>query len=116
MSYGARVALFILLAVPGPLAQAEAARPVPRFEEAPCPKLPGAEALAKASCGYLVVPENRGRPTGRTIRLMVATYPARSPEKLSDPVVYLAGGPGDIVPLVVNGFIAAEFIRDRDKR
>jgi hypothetical protein len=75
MSYGARVALFILLAVPGPLAQAEAARPVPRFEEAPCPKLPGAEALAKASCGYLVVPENRGRPTGRTIRLMVATYP-----------------------------------------
>jgi pimeloyl-ACP methyl ester carboxylesterase len=114
MSYGARVALFILLAVPGPLAQAEAARPVPRFEEAPCPKLPGAEALAKASCGYLVVPENRGRPTGRTIRLMVATYPARSPEKLSDPVVYLAGGPGDIVPLEVNGFIAADFIRDRD--
>jgi pimeloyl-ACP methyl ester carboxylesterase len=114
MSYGARVALFILLAVPGPLAQAEAARPVPRFEEAPCPKLPGAEALAKASCGYLVVPENRGRPTGRTIRLMVATYPARSAEKLSDPVVYLAGGPGDIVPLEVNGFIAADFIRDRD--
>ena len=87
---------------------------MPRFEPAPCPKLPGAEELAKASCGYLVVPENRSRPTGRTIRLMVAKYPARSPEKRADPVVYLAGGPGDIAPLEVNGLIAADFIRDRD--
>jgi hypothetical protein len=51
--------------------------PVPRFEPASCPKLPGAEELAKASCGYLVVPENRDRPTGRTIKLMVAKYPGR---------------------------------------
>jgi pimeloyl-ACP methyl ester carboxylesterase len=87
---------------------------VPRFEPAPCPKLPGAEELAKASCGYLVVPENRNRPTGRTIRLMVAKYPARSTEKRADPVVYLAGGPGDIAPLDINGLIAADFIRDRD--
>ena len=91
-----------------------AAGEVPRFEPAPCPKLQGAEELAKASCGYLVVPENRSRPTGRTIRLMVAKYPARSPEKRPDPVVYLAGGPGDIAPLEVNGLIAADFIRDRD--
>ena len=74
----------------------------------------GAEELAKASCGYLVVPENRSRPTGRKIRLMVAKYPAPSPEKRADPVVYLAGGPGDIAPLEVNGLIAADFIRDRD--
>jgi hypothetical protein len=87
---------------------------VPRFEPAPCPKLPGADELAKASCGYLVVLENRSRPTGRTIRLMVAKYPARSPEKRADPVVYLAGGPGDIAPLEVNGLIAGDFIRDRD--
>src|SRR5262245_26454782 len=87
---------------------------VPRFEPAPCAKLRGTEELAKASCGYLVVPENHSRPTGRTIRLMVAKYRARSTEKLADPVVYLAGGPGDIAPLDVNGFIAADFIRDRD--
>src|SRR5215831_18177366 len=87
---------------------------VPRFEPAPCPKLPGANELAKASCGYLVVLENHNRPTGRTIRLLVAKYPARSPEKRADPVVYLAGGPGDIAPLDVNGLIAADFIRDRD--
>ena len=87
---------------------------MPRFEPAPCPKLPGAEELAKASCGYLVVPEDRSQPNGRTIRLMVAKYPARSPEKRPDPVVYLAGGPGDIAPLEINGFIAADFIRNRD--
>src|SRR5690349_11664669 len=28
---------------------------VPRLEPAPCPKLPGAEALAKASCFYLLL-------------------------------------------------------------
>ena len=87
---------------------------VPRFEPAPCPKVQGAEALADASCGYLVVPENRSQATGRTIRLFVATYPARSPEKRPDPVVFLAGGPGDISPWDVNELIAADFIRDRD--
>ena len=87
---------------------------MPRFEAAPCPKLQGAESLADASCGYLVVPEDRSRPNGRTIRLMVAKFPARSPEKRPDPVVYLAGGPGDIAPLEANGLIAADFIRDRD--
>jgi pimeloyl-ACP methyl ester carboxylesterase len=91
-----------------------AAGQVPRFEPAPCPKLPGADELAKASCGYLAVLEIHSRPTGRTIRLLVAKYPARSLEKRADPVVYLAGGPGDIAPLEVNGLIAADFIRDRD--
>ena len=107
------LALLILLPV---LARAEDVTPpqVPRFEPAPCPKLQGAEALADASCGYLVVPENRSRPNDRTIRLMVAKYPARSSKKLPDPIVYLAGGPGDIAPLEVNGLIAADFIRDRD--
>jgi pimeloyl-ACP methyl ester carboxylesterase len=87
---------------------------VPRFEPSQCPTLKGVEWLVDASCGYLIVPENRSRPAGRTIRLMVARYPARSAEKRPDPVVYLAGGPGDIAPLEVNGFIAANFIRDRE--
>src|SRR5262245_51609816 len=98
-----------------PVARADTGPPpVPRFEPAPCPKLQGAEELGKASCGFLVVPENRSRPSARTIRLLVANYPARSPAERPDPVVYLAGGPGDIAPLEVNGLIAADFIRDRD--
>ncbi len=106
--------LALLLASPVVARAAQAAATVPRFEPAPCPKLQGAETLADASCGYLVVHEDRSRPDGRTIRLMVAKFPARSPEKRADPVVYLAGGPGDIAPLEVNGLIAANFIRDRD--
>src|SRR6476619_5989785 len=109
--------LALLLASPVVTRAAQAAEgraTVPRFEPAPCPKLQGAETLADASCGYLVVHEDRSRPDGRTIRLMVAKFPARSPEKRADPVVYLAGGPGDIAPLEVNGLIAADFIRERD--
>jgi len=111
------LALGLLFASPIVARAAEAAEEtatVPRFEPSPCPKLKGVEWLAEASCSYLVVPENRSRPDGRAIRLMVATYPARSAEKRPDPVVYLAGGPGDIAPLEVNGLIAANFIRDRD--
>ena len=114
--YHRHVLLLAFLLASLALARAEdiSSPKVPRFEPAPCPKLQGAEELAKASCGYLVVLEDRSWPDGRTIRLMVAKYPARSAEKRPDPVVYLAGGPGDIVPLEVNGFIAADFIRDRD--
>jgi pimeloyl-ACP methyl ester carboxylesterase len=104
------LALFLVATAVPALAESN----VPRFEPASCPKVQGAEALVDASCGYLVVPENRSQPTGRTIRLFVATYPARSPEKRPDPVVFLAGGPGDISPSDVNPVVAADFIRDRD--
>jgi pimeloyl-ACP methyl ester carboxylesterase len=109
------LALLVASSVMARAAQAaEGPATVPRFEPAPCPTLQGAETLADASCGYLVVLEDRSRSNGRTIRLMVAKYPAHSPEKRADPVVYLAGGPGDIAPLDVNAYIAADFIRDRD--
>jgi hypothetical protein len=97
---------FVLVTFPLP-ALVQSTDLLPRFEHAPCPKMEGAERLAEATCGDLVVLESRGRPHGRTIRLMVAKYPARSPEKRPDPVVYLAGGPGDIAPLEINGLIAA---------
>ncbi len=87
---------------------------VPRFEPVACPKLQGVEWLARAECAYLVVREDRSRPNGRTIRLLVAKHRAQSPEKRPDPVLYLEGGPGDIAPLEINSIIAAGFIRDRD--
>jgi pimeloyl-ACP methyl ester carboxylesterase len=109
------LALLLASSVVARAAQAaEVTTTVPRLEPAPCPKLQGAETIADASCGYLVVAEDRSRPDGRTIRLMVAKYPARSPDKRADPVVYLAGGPGDIAPLDVKGLVAGNFIRDRD--
>jgi pimeloyl-ACP methyl ester carboxylesterase len=47
-----------------------------------------------AVCGRLTVPEDRGRPAARQIELNVAVVPAASQDPASDPVFFLAGGPG----------------------
>src|SRR5579872_6989887 len=67
----------------------------PQFQTAPCPKTPEPmKALQHARCGYLIVPENRSKPGGRTIRLVVAIVPAASKPAKPDPIVFMAGGPG----------------------
>ncbi len=48
------------------------------------------------TCGWLTVPEARNSPDDeRTIRLHVAKFASDSDNPASDPVVYLAGGPGE---------------------
>jgi pimeloyl-ACP methyl ester carboxylesterase len=49
----------------------------------------------EARCGSLAVPENRARPSGRTIGLHVVVLPALFKPVRADAVAYLAGGPGD---------------------
>jgi pimeloyl-ACP methyl ester carboxylesterase len=83
------------------------------FEPAPCPAEP-AEALADADCGFLVVPEDRSEPTGRTIRLRVAIVPAQSANPAPDPVVYLTGGPGGSAVGAMENLINAGANRDRN--
>ncbi|MEU6310953.1 alpha/beta fold hydrolase [Streptomyces sp. NPDC047014] len=89
-------------------AVASAPSPAPRFVPGPCPQAtePVGQALSKATCGYLEVPENRARPGGRTIRLAVARIPAASGKPAPDPVVFMAGGPGadtfDDIPFLVD--------------
>ena len=48
-----------------------------------------------ARCGTFVVPEDRARPSGRTIGLNVVVLPAFSKPARTDAVAYLAGGPGE---------------------
>jgi pimeloyl-ACP methyl ester carboxylesterase len=48
-----------------------------------------------ARCGTFVVPENRTKPNGRTIRLNVVVLPAALEPVREDAAAYLAGGPGD---------------------
>lgn len=69
---------------------------------------------ADARCGFLVVPENRAEPDGRTIDLTVGIVPAASPHPAPDPVVYLAGGPGGFPLGEAQLLIAAGFNRDRE--
>jgi pimeloyl-ACP methyl ester carboxylesterase len=70
--------------------------------------------LKAARCGYLVVPENRSRPTGRSIRLGVAVVSPVSRTPAPDPVVYLTGGPGGSAIAAAPGLIDAGFNRDRE--
>ncbi|MFE4686624.1 alpha/beta fold hydrolase [Streptomyces sp. NPDC056721] len=81
----------------------------------PCPKTPEPiNALSTARCGHLEVPENRGRPGGRTIKLAVAVIKAASAKPSADPVVFMAGGPGgdtfDDIPILVDSGLN----KDRD--
>lgn len=82
---------------------------------APCPKTPGPiPELKTARCGQLLVPEDRGEPGGRTIRLSVAIVPAKAAIPAPDPIVWLAGGPGDDSILEIPMAMAGDLNRDRD--
>ncbi|MFO1397280.1 MAG: alpha/beta hydrolase [Burkholderiales bacterium] len=47
-----------------------------------------------AQCGRLDVPEDRRKPEGRKVSLFVAVLPANTVTPKDDPLVILAGGPG----------------------
>ena len=64
----------------------------PVFEEADC-AFTQPDGY-RATCGYLIVPQNRAEPDGLQVRLHVARFPAKTPEPYPDPIVYLEGGPG----------------------
>jgi pimeloyl-ACP methyl ester carboxylesterase len=99
----------------GAASSAASALPPPRFEPTVCPTEPFPTSLpADARCGFLIVPENRAKANGRTIRLTVGIVPAASPTPAPDPIVYLAGGPGGYPLGEAQPLIDAGFNRDRD--
>jgi pimeloyl-ACP methyl ester carboxylesterase len=53
-----------------------------------------AAATTAAECGSLTVPEDRAAPGGRTIDLRVVVVPAINRDSAADPLLLLAGGPG----------------------
>jgi pimeloyl-ACP methyl ester carboxylesterase len=85
------------------------------FVSAPCPAMPQPIAeLKKARCGRLVVPEDRRSGSKQTITLSVAIVPASSPKAKSDPIVWLAGGPGDDAITEIPMALAGKLNADRD--
>ncbi|WP_374773982.1 alpha/beta hydrolase [Streptomyces sp. NBC_01310] len=86
-----------------------------RFEPGPCPKTPEpVEELKGARCGTLTVPENRAEPNSKTIKLGVAIVPAATATPKADPIVWLAGGPGDDAVGEAKMAIDGGLNRDRD--
>jgi pimeloyl-ACP methyl ester carboxylesterase len=59
-------------------------------------------------------PENRSKPTQRTITLSLAIIPAASANPKPDPIVWLAGGPGDDAITEIPMALAGKLNGDRD--
>ena len=68
----------------------------------------------KTRCAWLVVPENRTRPNGRSIKLPFIIVESNNPNKHPDPVLYTAGGPGASSLAGVKFIQEREFTKDRD--
>jgi pimeloyl-ACP methyl ester carboxylesterase len=73
------------------LALRPAAQPVAPLALRAC-QIPG--VAGDVRCGTLTVPENRQRPSGRTIALDVVVLAAAGRSPAPDPIVWLPGGPG----------------------
>jgi pimeloyl-ACP methyl ester carboxylesterase len=61
----------------------------------------------EVECGYLVVPENRGKQDSPSIRIHAAIFKSTSENPKPDPVIYVAGGGG------VNQLSSAEHYLNR---
>jgi pimeloyl-ACP methyl ester carboxylesterase len=112
------IVVLVAAAVAGALGAtggAVAAESVARFEPDPCPKTPHPiAALKTARCGYLIVPEDRAHPNGKTIRNAVAILPAKSKNPKPDPVVFMTGGPGAAAILDIPFLVDAGINQNRE--
>jgi class 3 adenylate cyclase len=63
----------------------------PRYDATECSSTIR-EAVADAKCGYLVVPQDRSKPSGKQVRLLVSQAPSRNPGSgASSPTIDLCG-------------------------
>lgn len=76
---------------------------------------PGSGATLRAECATLEVPENPAEPQGRKLSLKVGLVASRAAEPEPDPVLFIAGGPGQSATESYAG-IAAGFARLRERR
>lgn len=84
----------LLLTAAAALAAPAHGRTLGEVTFAPC-ALTGADGTrSDAECARFAVPEDHARPQGRAIMLRLALVPSRAGRPEPDPVVLLAGGPG----------------------
>jgi pimeloyl-ACP methyl ester carboxylesterase len=94
------VGLLLLAAQIGYCDTAVAASPAaPAFEESPCDMPNAADVAARLRCGTVHVPRDYADPGSGTFALSVVIAKSAQQPALSDPVIYINGGPGE--PLTV---------------
>jgi pimeloyl-ACP methyl ester carboxylesterase len=81
--------------VPIPTTSATTRR-TPRLESVDCAAFQIDASLSNqpVRCSYLIVPENRDRPNGATIKLAVAVFSSADAAPGEAPLIWLDGGPG----------------------
>ena len=102
----------LLLFLFWPLVSGAQQKSVPRTEPSDCVFTAGSSY--KTRCGYLVVPENREKPLGPTIKLPYIYVESNNPAKHSDPVLYTGGGPGVSSLHPVTSIARRSLLRERD--
>ncbi len=101
----------LLLYSAGSLQAQQKATYTPKIE--PCNCLFKNDSL-NTRCAYLVVPENRSKPNGKTIKLPFIYVESKNPNKRKDPVLYTSGGPGASSLRGVRFINYRQFSKDRD--
>jgi len=101
----------LLLFVAGSLCAQQKAAYTPKIE--PCDCLFKNDSL-KTRCAYLIVPENRNKPGGKTIKLPFIYVESNNPKKHKDPILYTSGGPGASSLRGVHFINYRQFSKSRD--
>lgn len=84
----------------------------PKIEPCDCPvKI---DSNYQHQCGYLIVPENRKKANGKTIKLPFVIAKSNNPNKKKDPLLFTAGGPGGSSLNWIGGVGRRGIIEDRD--
>ncbi|HEY4197019.1 MAG TPA: hypothetical protein VGM63_15860, partial [Mucilaginibacter sp.] len=84
----------------------------PKIE--PCECAFKVDSNLKTRCAYLIVPENRHKPNGKTIKLPFIYIESGNPDKHKDPVLYTGGGPGASSLRSVRGSYRRALLKNRD--
>lgn len=68
----------------------------------------------RTRCAYLIVPENRRKNNGKTIKLPFIIVASKNPGKKKDPLLFTSGGPGNSSLGWAKGVPRQSIISDRD--
>ncbi len=103
--------LLVLSLLPVPLVWGQAGV-VRTLELCACPV--AVDSSFRTRCAYLIVPENRKKNNGKTIKLPFIVVESKNPNKKKDPLLFTTGGPGGSSLGWARGVPQRLVINDRD--
>jgi pimeloyl-ACP methyl ester carboxylesterase len=80
----------------------------------PCACPVPVDSSFRTRCAYLIVPENRNKNNGKTIKLPFIVVESKNPNKQKDPLLFTTGGPGGSSLGWARGVPQRLVINDRD--